>query len=227
MDAVEGEVVLVSDATGELGRELVRAALSFGAARVYACGPRGLAQASPRVVPVVLDADSDASLGRLRRTTTDATVLVHTGSPASWPPVALSGGDAEALRRQFAHGVIRPLRVAASLAPTLAANGGGVIACAVSVQAWINLTGAFGVAQSALWSALNALRLELRASGVHVLAAVGAFDEGEAFDARAAAEAILVGVGARAHEVVLDAFTADVRARLSGPVEGLYPELRG
>lgn len=227
MEAVEGEVVLVSDVTGDLGRQLVRTALASGAARVYACGPRGFAAMSPRVVPVVLDADSDASVRRLRRRTTDATVMVHAGSPPSWPPVAVSGGDVEALRRQLAQGVTRPLRLAASLAPTLAANGGGVIACTVSVQAWINLTGAFGVAQSALWSAVNALRLELRASGVHVLTAVGAFDEGEAFDASAAAEAILSGVGERAHEVVLDAYTAGVRARLSGPLDGLYPELRG
>lgn len=227
MSIVEDQVVLITDVTGDLGRQLVRSALRFGAARVYACAPRVFATSSARVVPVVLDAGSGASIDRLRRTATDATILVHAAAPPSWPPVSVSGGEVDAIERQLAQGVIQPLRVAASVAPTLAANGGGVIACVVSVQAWINLTGAFAVAQSALWSAVNALRLELRASGVHVLAAVGAFDEGDGFDSRAAAEAILTAVRDRAHEVVLDPYTAAVRTRLSGPVEGLYPELRG
>lgn len=227
MSDVERQIVLVADVTDDLGRHLVDASVRAGAPRVYACAPRLVDSSSRRVVPVVLDADDPASVRLLPSAAADATVMVTTSLSPHWPPVPVSGGDVAAIERHFARTVLRPIRVASSLAPTLAVNGGGVIACVVSVQAWINLTGAFGVAQSALWSAVNALRVELRASGVHVLAAVGAFDEGERVSFGSAADAILAGIRDRANEVVLDDYTADVRRRLSGRLGLLYPEVDG
>lgn len=224
MDAAP-DVVLVTDVTGHLGRQLVAAALRSGASRIYACAPFPFTTPSRRVVPVLLDADSPESVRRLPAAAADATVMVTTASSPTWPPVALSGGDLRGLDRHFTRTVVQPLRIAAALAPTLAANGGGVIACVESVQAWINLTGAFAVAQSALWSAVNALRVELRPSGIHVLAAVGAFDEAEQLSVGDAADVILAGIRDRVNEVTLDDYTDTVRRRLSGPIELLYPEV--
>ncbi|MFE7845946.1 hypothetical protein ACFUTX_12245 [Microbacterium sp. NPDC057407] len=227
MSGVERQVVLITDVTGDLGGHLVGASLRGGADRVYACAPHRLMAPSRRVVPMLLDADDPVSIGRLAETAADVTVLVTTTTSPTWPPVSVSGGDADALQRHLARALFPPLRVASALAATLAANGGGVIACVESVQAWINLTGAFGVAQAALWSAVNALRVELRPSGVHVLAAIGAFDEGERMSMPAAAETILAGIADRSNEVVLDEYTARVRRRLSGRLEQLYPEVEG
>jgi NAD(P)-dependent dehydrogenase (short-subunit alcohol dehydrogenase family) len=222
---VTSQVVLVTDVSGHLGQRLVAAALRSGASRVYACAPSPVEPTSRRVIPVLLDADSVESVRRLCTTAADATVMVSTSSSPNWPPVSVSGGDTDALIQHISRTVLRPIRIAAALAPTLAANGGGVIACVESVQAWINLTGAFAVAQSALWSAVNALRVELRPSGVHVLGAVGAFDEAEQLTLDGAAQLILRGIRERANEIVLDDYSAGVRRRLSGPIELLYPEV--
>lgn len=218
-------MLLVTDVAGDLGRHLVRAALAAGARRVYACAAQAFPWQSERVVPMVLDARSDASVQDLCMAAHDVTMLISTTSSVNWPPVAVGAGDLNALRDHFEFTVLGATRVIAALAPTIADNGGGVVACVESVQAWINLTGPYAVAQAGLWSAISSLRTELRDSGVHVLAAVGALSEAQHPSVELAAQTILEGMRERAWEILLDDYSASVRLKLSGPVEALYPEL--
>jgi NAD(P)-dependent dehydrogenase (short-subunit alcohol dehydrogenase family) len=176
-------------------------------------------------VPIVLDAGNDASVSRLCAAAQDVTVLITTTTTPSWPPVSIGAGDTATLAEHFAVTVLGTVRVASAFAPILAARGEGVLACVESVQAWVNLTGAYAVAQSALWSAVNSLRTELRGSGVHVLAAVGGLVEADHPSTVVAAELIMQGIRTRKNELLIDDYTAQVRARLSGPIEGIYPEL--
>jgi NAD(P)-dependent dehydrogenase (short-subunit alcohol dehydrogenase family) len=125
-------------------------------------------------------------------------------------------------------------RVASAFTPVLVKNEGGVFAVLISVQAWINLSGGYSVAQAALWSVTNALRTELAYANVHVLAGmVGLALSDEtgnpahpATDPASVAESLLAAIDAREYEVVFDAYTASVKQRLAGRIEQMYPELR-
>ncbi|QKJ18961.1 hypothetical protein [Microbacterium hominis] len=226
MTGIEREVVLVTDVSSDLGRQLADATVRAGAPRVYACAPEITVFDADRVIPLAVDANDPASVTAMCVRASDVSMVLSTFSSSTWPPVAVGGGDVAALARHFSSTVLRTVRVLSALAPGLSVRGGGVIVCVVSVQAWLNLTGAFAVAQSALWSAINALRLELRGAGIQVIAAVGAFDEADDPSVEAAAEGILAAVrDRRSGEFVLDAYSESVRARLSGPLEMLYPEI--
>ncbi|GAA1033656.1 hypothetical protein GCM10009557_36080 [Virgisporangium ochraceum] len=93
-----------------------------------------------------------------------------------------------------------------------------------NVMSSIRLASAFALSQAALWSATNALRVEFAPAGVQVAGLVLGPCEADAHPATVADRA-LAGIAAREHEILVDAFSKQVRARLSGPVACMYPEL--
>jgi NAD(P)-dependent dehydrogenase (short-subunit alcohol dehydrogenase family) len=234
MGRFESDTVLITDASRGIGAELVSRFLHDGVRRVYAASPDGRLWPDDRVVAAQLDCGDDESLRLLKARAPDVTVVVHTASSSEWPPIAVGAGDLPAIRAHLEASLFGALRVASAFTPVLAKNEGGVFAVLISVQAWINLSGGYSVAQAALWSVTNALRTELAYANVHVLAGmVGLALSDEtgnpahpATDPASVAESLLAAIDAREYEVVFDAYTASVKQRLAGRIEQMYPELR-
>lgn len=141
---IEGSVAVVTGANRGIGRALVEALLSRGAARVYA-GARqlnaleGLQERSAgRVVPIRLDVTDSEQIDAAATLASDATLLInnagvaaHAGGPltdAAW----LSAG-----RREMDVNVFGALAVTQAFAPTLARNGGGTIVNLNSVASFV------------------------------------------------------------------------------------------
>jgi NAD(P)-dependent dehydrogenase (short-subunit alcohol dehydrogenase family) len=221
---LESEVVFVSDASSGLGRCLVDRFVAEGAARVYAAGRRPAARAGDRVVAVELDVRDPGSIARAGAAAPDTTILLNNDGLPEWPSVAVGGGDVAAVAAHLETNVVGAIRLASAFAPVLAGSGRGVIVMTHSVQAWINLSGAYAVSQAALWSATNALRVELAPAGVHVAGLVlGLCDAEPGLDT--VADRAVAGIAARDYEIVVDAYGAEIRSKLSASIPAMYPEL--
>ncbi|GAB3840362.1 SDR family NAD(P)-dependent oxidoreductase [Dactylosporangium cerinum] len=226
MAGFESEVVFVTDASSELGERFVEGFLAEGAARVYAGGRRPRDWSSDRVVAVDLDVRDTGTIARAIRAASDATILLNNDGLPDWPAVTVGGGDLAAVAAHLDTNVIGAIRLATAFAPVLAGSPRGVLLMVCSVQAWINLSGAYAVSQAALWSATNALRVELAPAGVHVASLVlGLCETDPGLDT--VVGRALAGLAARDYEIIADTYGEQVKARLSAPVTAMYPELVG
>lgn len=234
MPSLAGQVVLVTGANGGIGAELVRQALERGAAKVYATARTPRDWEDERVVPLALDVNDPRSRDAVVGTASDVTVLVN--NAGSTPPSAsiLDLSDEE-LRAGMETNFFGPIALAQAFAPLLVQHAGSALVNVHSVASWYAFGGVYSASKAALWSATNSLRLELADRGVHVVGVhVGYVDTAMAADASGpkVQPADLVAqvynaVEAGEFEVIGDELTAQVKAALAGPIEALYPQLRG
>jgi NAD(P)-dependent dehydrogenase (short-subunit alcohol dehydrogenase family) len=224
MSRFESEVVFVSDASSDLGERFVHRFLAEGAARVYAGGRRARDWPSDRVVAVELDVLDTDTIARATAAACDTTMLLNNDGLPEWPPVTVGGGDVDAVAAHLDTNVVGAIRLASAFVPVLAGTPRSVLLMAHSVQAWINLSGAFAVSQAALWSATNALRVELAHAGVHVAGLVlGLSGADPGLDT--IVDRALAGIAARDYEIVVDAYSEEIKSKLSAPIPSMYPEL--
>lgn len=224
MTRFDSEVVFVSDASSDLGELFVDRFLAEGAARVYAGGRRTREWRSDRVVAVELDVRDIHTIARARAAAPDATILLNNDGLPEWPPITVGGGDLAAIAAHLDTNVVGAIRLASAFAPVLAGTPRSVILMVHSVQAWINLSGAYAVSQAALWSATNALRVELAPAGVHVAGLVLGLCEGDS-GLEMIVDRALAGIAARDYEIVVDAYSEEIKTKLSAPILSMYPEL--
>ncbi|TPW75582.1 SDR family oxidoreductase [Schumannella soli] len=231
MTDLSGAVVLVTGANGGLGAEFVTQALDRGASRVYATARRPRDWADERVIPLALDVTDQASVDAAVAAASDVTIVVNNAGVGG--AASLLAASVEEVEALFATNVFGALRVAKSFAPVLGANGGGALVDLHSVLSWIALAGGYSASKAAFWSITNSLRVELAPQGTQVLGAhLGYTDTPmiEHLDTEKNAPSDVVAaiwdaVVAGEHEVLVDQVSRDVRAKLSGPVEGMYPQL--
>jgi NAD(P)-dependent dehydrogenase (short-subunit alcohol dehydrogenase family) len=229
---IDGSIALVTGANRGLGAEFTDALLERGAAKMYAAVRRPETISDPRVVPVRVDVTDPDSIAAAAQQASDATLVINNAGISTRTPIL---GDEAGLRQELEVNYLGPIAVARSFAPVLAANGGGALVNVLSVLSWVTLpvTAGYSAAKSALWSATNALRLTLAEQNTLVVAVhVGYMDTDMAAavtapkaDPKRVAEATLDAVQAGAHEVLADDLSRQVRAALSGPLDGLYPSL--
>jgi NAD(P)-dependent dehydrogenase (short-subunit alcohol dehydrogenase family) len=231
MTDLTGAVVLVTGANGGLGTEFVTQALEGGAARVYATARHPRDWADERVVPLALDVTDPASVDAAAAAASDVTIVVNNaGVGGTSSLMAASVEEVEAL---FATNVFGALRVAKTFAPVLARNGGGALVDIHSVLSWIALAGGYSASKAAFWSITNSLRLELAPRGTQVLGAHLGYTDTPLIDhldteknsPRDVVAAIWDAVVAGEREVLVDHVSRDVKAKLAGSVEGMYPQL--
>lgn len=220
-------VALVTGANGGLGQEFVAGLLDRGAARVYAAARSPRAWDDRRVVPLQLDVTSTDSIARAAAEAGDTGILINNAG-------ILRRGDLlsapmEDIRAQMDTNLFGPLETTRAFAAALVAHGGAVVNVA-SVLSWLPIGKGYGLSKAALWSATNALRLELAPLGVHVLGAYLAFtdtpmNDGLEVSGRNRPEEvvrqILDGLAVDADEVLADETTRQVRDRLAGPPRAL------
>jgi NAD(P)-dependent dehydrogenase (short-subunit alcohol dehydrogenase family) len=224
MPRFDSEVVFVSDSSSILGAGFVDRFLAEGAARVYAGGRTAREWPSDRVVAVELDLRDTDTIARAKAAASDTTMLLNNNGLPEWPAITVGGGDSAAIAEHLETNVIGAIRLASAFAPVLAGKPRSVLLMVYSVQAWINLSGAYAVSQAALWSATNALRVELAHAGVHVAGLVLGLSDGDP-GLNTIVDRALTGITARDYEIVVDAYSEEIKTKLSAPIPSMYPEL--
>jgi NAD(P)-dependent dehydrogenase (short-subunit alcohol dehydrogenase family) len=236
---ITDQVALVTGANRGIGRRFVDELLARGARKVYATArrtetPEARELASlDRVEVLPLDITDHASVVAAARAATDVTLLINNAGIATSTPLVT--GDLDEIRREMDTHFWGTLDMIREFAPTLAAAGGGAIVNVLSALSWFSFpgNGAYGAAKAAEWNLTNGVRLDLAAQGtlvqgVHLGAAdtdIMAGYDGPMIDPALVPRASLDGLAAGEIEVVVDEWSAMVKASLAGDPAALYARI--
>ncbi|MFT7835431.1 SDR family oxidoreductase [Saccharothrix sp. BKS2] len=233
---IDGSTALVTGANRGIGRHFARHLLERGAARVYATARDPRTVDLPGVEVLRLDVTDPGSVAAAAEVAGDVALLVNNAGINTAQD--LVGGDLAKIRLEMDTHFYGTLDVVRAFAPVLAANGGGAIVNVLSALSWFSApgTGAYAAAKAAQWGLTNGIRLELAGQGTLVTALhLGSADTdmiaGTGLDPinqpADVARAALDGVEAGAVEVLVDDWSAHVKASLAGDPAVFYRDLVG
>lgn len=232
---VTDQIALVTGANRGIGRQFVLELLDRGAQTVYATArrPETLDFGDPRVVPLKLDLLDHDSIVAAAAVAQDATLVVNNAGISTG--AALVAGDLAELRREMDTHLWGTLDVIREFAPVLSANGGGAIVNVLSALSWFSspAAGGYAAAKAAAWNMTNGVRLELAGQGTLVQGVhLGAADtdlmadyDGPKIDPREVARRSLDGLAAGSIEVIVDDWSAMVKASLAGDPAVFYAQM--
>jgi NAD(P)-dependent dehydrogenase (short-subunit alcohol dehydrogenase family) len=227
---LNGSVVLVTGATGGLGREFVSQFLGRGAAKVYAGTRRDCDWDDPRVVPLRLDVTDPGQVAVAAAAAADVTVLVNNAGVTG--AESLLTAPENDIRATYEANLFAPLRLVRVFAPVLARGNGGAVVNVLSALSWLTRPGAYAASKTAFWGLTNALRLELADQKTQVVGAhLGYTDtpmtahlDVPKSDPADIVAAILDALAAGEDEAIADATSAQVKAGLSSLTTGVLPQ---
>ncbi|MEV0794578.1 SDR family oxidoreductase [Kribbella sp. NPDC050459] len=229
------QIALVTGANRGIGRHFVLELLERGASKVYATArrPETLDFDDSRVVPLRLDLLDHETVDAAAAAARDVSLLVNNAGITTG--ATLVTGDLAEIRRELDTHFWGTLDVIRAFSPVLAANGGGAIVNILSALSWFAYpgAGAYAAAKAAEWNMTNGVRLELAAQGTLVQGVLlGAADtdmmagyDGPKIDPREVPRRSLDGLAADSIEVVVDDWTAMVKAALAGDPALFYAQL--
>jgi len=232
---ITDQIALVTGANRGIGKQFVLELLERGASKVYATARRveSLDFDDSRVVPLQLDLLDAASIAAAAQAAGDVTVLVNNAGISTG--ALLVTGDPAEIRREMDTHFWGTLGVIREFAPVLAHNGGGAIVNVLSALSWFAApgSGAYAAAKAAEWNMTNGVRLELAAQGTFVQGVLlGAADtdimagyDGPKIDPRDVPRLAFDGLASGSIEVVVDEWTAMVKASLAGDPVPFYAQM--
>lgn len=222
---VTDQIALVTGANRGIGRHYVSELLERGARKVYATArrPETLDLDDSRVVPLRLDLLDHASIAVAAATAQDTTLLVNNAGISTGADLVT--GDLAEIRREMDTHFWGNLATIRAFAPVLRGNGGGAIVNVLSALSWFSTpgAGAYAAAKAAEWNLTNAVRLELAGQATFVQGVLlGAADtdiaagyDGPKIDPRDVPQRSLDGLAAGTIEVLVDDWSAMVKASLA------------
>ena len=223
-------MALVTGANRGIGRHFAEQLLQRGAAKVYATARTPGKVDLADVEVLALDITDPASVASAAQTSSDVTLLVNNADIATG--TNLVTGDSASIRLEMETHYFGTLSVVRAFAPVLAANGGGAIVNVLSALSWFSYDGAnaYAAAKAAEWSLTNSIRVELAGQGTSVTGVhLGAADtdimagyEGPMIDPALVAKAALDGVQDGRLEVLVDDWSATIKATLSRDPSEFY-----
>ncbi len=172
---LEGSVALVTGANRGLGKALVAALVEAGAAKVYAAArdPRKLSLDGSRVVPLTLDTSNPEQIAAAAREASDVTLLVNNaGALTSYDVLSSSEAALDADVDTNVHGTLAVVR---AFLPVLErAPGGATVVNVLSITSLASFPalGGYSASKAAAYSVTQALRPELKARHIELLAAL-------------------------------------------------------
>ena len=232
---VTDQIALVTGANRGIGRQFVLELLERGARTVYATARRTdtLDFDDRRVVPMRLDLLDHDSIVEAAGVAQDVTVVVNNAGISTG--AGLVAGDLSELRREMDTHLWGTLDVIREFTPILSANGGGAVVNVLSALSWFASPGAGGyaAAKAAAWNMTNGVRLELVGQGTLVQGVhLGAADtdlmanyDGPKIDPRDVARRSLDGLADGSIEVIVDDWSAMVKASLAGDPAVFYAKM--
>ncbi|GAB6899469.1 SDR family oxidoreductase [Kineosporia succinea] len=231
---ITGSVALVTGANRGIGREIAAHLLQRGAAKVYAGARTPSTVDLPGVEPLPLDITDPDSVAAAAAVAQDVTLVVN--NAGIFTGAGLLGDRPDLVRLEMDTHYYGTLEVSRAFAPILAANGGGGLVNILSAMSWFSYNGgggAYSAAKAAAWSLTNSLRVELfrqntQVTGVLLGMAKTGISPGDytgpMLSVAEVATATLDGVEAGAQEVLVDEWSAYVKASLAkDPAEFYTP----
>jgi len=170
---IEGSIALVTGANRGLGKALVSALLAAGAAKVYAAArdERKVPAYSSRVVPLALDTTKPEQIAAAVKKANDVTLLINNaGLATSQNVLTMSQAEVDADFRTNVHGTLAVIK---AFLPVLErAPGGATVVNVLSLAALASfpILGGYSASKAAAYSITQALRPELKAKNIDVLA---------------------------------------------------------
>lgn len=226
MTTLAGQTVLVTGANRGMGHEYIGQLLDRGVAKVYAAArdPRTIDNSDPRVIALALDVTDVSSIREAGQAAPDVSVLINNAGILRGSSVL--DPDTSGLREELETNLFGPLAMASTFADRIAERSGAIVNVA-SVLAWWPVGQTYGVSKAAMWSATDAMRIELTSRGIQVVGVyVGLVDTDMAgfADSPKAAPAdvirqVLDGIESGADEVLADELTRRVRAQLGESIQ--------
>lgn len=232
---ITNQIALVTGANRGIGKESVLELLERGASKVYATArrPETLDFGDDRVVPMRLDLTDHESVVAAAANAQDVTLLVNNAGIATG--ASLVTGELSEIRREMDTHFWGTLDVIREFAPVLATNGGGAIVNVLSALSWFAApgSGSYAAAKAAEWNMTNGVRLELASQSTFVQGVLlGAADtdissgyDGPKIDPRDVPRSSFDGLATGAIEVVVDDWTAMVKASLAGDPGVFYEQI--
>ncbi len=235
---IENSVALVTGANRGLGCAFTQELLDRGARTVYAAArdPRTIdltVTGGERLRPIRLDVTDPEQVAAAAQAAPDVTLLINNAGTSTLGP--LMTGDLAAMRADLDVNLYGTLAMIRAFAPILAAGGGGAVVNVLSAMSWFGVPGGNGyhVAKAAQWAATNGARLELAdqktlVTGVYLGLAdtdMAAGIPGDKLPPSVVAATALDGVERGDWEVLVDAWSTQIKAGLAGRPEDLYAAL--
>ncbi|NRQ32784.1 SDR family oxidoreductase [Nonomuraea sp. NN258] len=227
---ISGSTALVTGANRGIGLRFARQLLERGAKKVYAAARNPEHVDVPGVEALRLDITDPASVEAAAAVAGDVTLLINNAGISTG--TNLIAGDLATIRLEMETHYYGTLAMVRAFAPILGRNGGGAVLNVLSALSWFSHDGAnaYSAAKAAEWSLTNGVRLELRGqgtlvTGLHLGAAATdmmAGYEGEMIDPEDVARAALDGIEADELEVVVDEWSAKVKAALAADPARFY-----
>jgi NAD(P)-dependent dehydrogenase (short-subunit alcohol dehydrogenase family) len=174
---IEGSVVLVTGANRGLGQALVSALLEAGAAKVYAAArdERKLVLGDARVIPLTLDTTKPDQIAAAVKKAGDITLLINNAGVATSENVLTAGAsELEADFRTNVHGTLSVIKAFLPVLEGAAARNGATIVNVLSLASLASFPalGGYSASKAAAYSITQALRPQLRAKRIDMLAAL-------------------------------------------------------
>ncbi len=172
---IEGSVALVTGANRGLGKAIVAALVEAGASKVYAAArdERKIPASGSRVVRLTLDTTDPEQVAAAASRADDVTLLINNaGVMSSYNILTMSPAEIDADFRTNVHGTLRVIK---AFLPVLErAHGGAVIVNVLSLAALASIPsmGGYSASKAAAYSMTLALRPELKAKHIEILAAL-------------------------------------------------------
>jgi NAD(P)-dependent dehydrogenase (short-subunit alcohol dehydrogenase family) len=172
---IEGSVALVTGANRGLGKAIVTALVEAGAAKVYAAArdERKIVADCPRVVPLALDVTKPEQIALAAKVASDVTLLINNaGVLNSLNVLTTSQAEIDADFHTQVHGTLSVIK---GFLPVLErARDGATIVNVLSLVSLASFPalGGYSVSKAAAYSMTQALRPELKAKHIDVLAAL-------------------------------------------------------
>lgn len=234
--ALKDVCAFVSGANRGLGRAFVDELLARGARKVYAAArnPKSIVIHDDRIAPIKVDITDEVDVAAAGAACHD-TALVINNAGVSLRSRFISA-DPRAARTEMETNYFGTLSVSRQFAPILAANGGGALVNMLSVVSFFAnpSSASYCASKAAQWSLTNALRIELRQQGTHVVGVHAGFIDTEmtrTVDAdklapRDVACQALDAVEAGLPEVLADEFTRFVKRSIPDDQFAIYPDVQ-
>ncbi len=170
---LEGSVAFVTGANRGLGKALVSALVEAGAAKVYAAArdERKLSADSSRVVRLALDTTKPEQIAAAVRKANDVTLLINNaGALTSYDVLVMSEADFDTDFRTNVHGTLAVIK---AFLPVLErAPSGATVVNVLSLTSLASFPalGGYSASKAAAYSVTQALRPQLKARHIDLLA---------------------------------------------------------
>jgi NAD(P)-dependent dehydrogenase (short-subunit alcohol dehydrogenase family) len=167
---VAGKVVLISGASGGIGRELVRAFLEAGAAEIIAASRRPLDQTEPRVRAHALDVTDLSSVAACAKAFAERVDILVNCAGANANSRVFLAPNLDGAREEMEVNYFGMLNVVRAFAPAMQTRRQGVIVNMLSMVSLVNIPrmATYSASKAAAFSLTQAIRAELMPYGIHV-----------------------------------------------------------